>query len=191
VASGAKIVILGSGAPDGETLIQQMIQAKFSPHLLVEAAGPDQGASFVKAVGASNDEGIMVPNTWYPGDPFPGNQQMIREYMKLFGGSVQGNPQNISADVAEAFASGQVLAAAVNHARSLSNAKLGACLRSGVTFSTVQGPVKFEADGENGAARPFIFQWQHQKLVPVLPQGLTGVQPAEKTKPAWGRSPAG
>jgi branched-chain amino acid transport system substrate-binding protein len=191
VASDAKIVILGSGAPDGETFIQQMIQAKFSPQLLAEAAGPDQGASFVKAVGASNDEGIMVPNTWYPGDPFPGNQQMIREYMKLFGGSVQGNPQNISADVAEAFASGQVLAAAVNHAGSLSNSKVGAYLRSGATFSTVQGPVKFEPDGENGAARPFVFQWQHQKLVPVLPQGLTGVQPAEKTKPAWGRSPAG
>jgi branched-chain amino acid transport system substrate-binding protein len=191
VASGAKIVILGSGAPDGETFIQQMIQAKFSPQLLVEAAGPDQGASFVKAVGASNDEGIMVPNTWYPGDPFPGNQQMIRGYMKLFGGSVQGNPQNISADVAEAFASGQVLAASVNHVGSLSNSKLGAYLRSGATFSTVQGPVRFEPDGENGAARPFIFQWQHQKLVPVLPRGLTSIQPAEKAKPAWGRSPAG
>ena len=191
VASGAKIVILGSGAPDGETFIQQMIQDKFSPQLLVEFAGPDQGASFVKAIGASNDEGTMVPNTWYPGDPFPGNQQMIREYMKLFGSSVQGNPQNISADVAEAFASGQVLAAAVNHVGSLSNAKLEAYLHSGATFSTVQGSVRFQPDGENGAARPFIFQWQHQKLVPVLPQGLTGIQPVETAKPAWGRSPAG
>jgi ABC-type branched-subunit amino acid transport system substrate-binding protein len=115
---------------------------------------------------------------------------MIREYLKLFGHSVQGNPQNISADVAEAFASGQVLAAAVNHVGSLSNSKLEAYLHSGVTFSTVQGPVKFEPDGENGAARPFIFQWQHQKLVPVLPLGIAGIKPVEKAKPAWGRSPA-
>src|SRR5262249_29148910 len=58
VASGAKIVILGSGAQDGETFVQQMIQDRFNPQLLVEASGPDQGASFVKAIGAGNDEGI-------------------------------------------------------------------------------------------------------------------------------------
>jgi branched-chain amino acid transport system substrate-binding protein len=191
VASGAKIVILGSGAPDGETFIQQMIQDKFNPQLLVEASGPDQGASFVKAIGAGNDEGIMVPNTWYPGAPYPGNQQMVSEYLRLFGASVQGNSQNISADVAEAFAAGQVLAEAVNHVGSLSNSKVEAYLRSGATFSTVQGAVKFEQDGENGAAQPFIFQWQHQKLVPVLPQGLAGLQPVEKAKPAWGQSPVG
>lgn len=190
VASGAKIVVLGSGAPDGETFIQQMIQDKFNPQLLVEAAGPDEGASFVKAIGASNDEGIMVPNTWYPGAPYPGNQQMISTYMKLFGSSVQNNPQSISADVAEAFAAGQVLAEAVNHIGSLSNSRLEAYLHSGATFSTVQGPVRFQPDGENGAASPFIFQWQHQKLVPVLPQGLPGVRPIEKTKPTWGHSPA-
>ena len=190
VASGAKIVVLGSGVPDGETFIQQMIQDKFNPPLLVEATGPDQGASFVKAIGASNDEGLMVPNTWYPGAPYPGNQEMISEYMKLFGSTVQNNPQNISADVAEAFAAGQVLAQAVNHTGSLSNSELEAYLRSGATFSTVQGTVQFEADGENGAARPFIFQWQHQKLVPVLPLGLPGIQPVEKSKPAWGQSPA-
>ena len=190
VASGAKIVVLGSGAPDGETFIQQMIQDKFSPQLLVEASGPDQGASFVKAIGASNDEGIMVPNTWYPGASYPGNQQMVSEYMKLFGGTVQNNPQNISADVAEAYAAGQVLAEAVNHIGSLSNSKLEAYLHSGVTFSTIQGSVRFKANGENGAAAPFIFQWQHQSLVPVLPLGLPGVQPIEKTKPTWGSSPA-
>lgn len=190
VASGAKIVVLGSGAPDGETFIQQMIQDKFSPQLLVEAAGPDQGESFVKAVGASNDEGILVPNTWYPGAPYAGNQQMMTEYLHLFGSVVQTNPQNVSADVAEAFAAGQVLAEAVNHTGSLSNSKLEAYLHSGATFTTVEGPVRFEQNGENGAARPFVFQWQHQKLVPVLPAGLPGVQPVEKDKPAWGASPA-
>lgn len=190
VASGAKIVVLGSGAPDGETFIQQMIQDKFNPQLLVEASGPDQGASFIKAIGASNDEGIMVPNTWYPGAPYPSDAKMISEYLKLFGSSVQNNPQNISADVAEAFAAGQVLAEAVNHVGSLSNTRLETYLHSGATFSTVQGPVQFQPDGENVAARPFIFQWHRQKLVPVLPTGLPGVQPIEKAKAAWGHSPA-
>jgi branched-chain amino acid transport system substrate-binding protein len=132
----------------------------------------------------------MVPNTWYPGAPYPSDAKMISEYLKLFGGSVQNNPQNVSADVAEAFAAGQVLAAAVNHIGSLSNSKLEAYLHSGATFNTVQGTVRFKPDGENGAAQPFIFQWQHQNLVPVLPLGLPGVQPIEKSKPAWGQSPA-
>ena len=191
VASGAKIVILGCGAPDGETFIQQMIQAKFDPQLLVEGSGPDTGDSFVKAIGAANDEGIMVPNTWYPGASFPENQAMVDEYMKLYGSTVQGNSQNINAAVAEAFASGQVLAEAVNHVGTVSNSDLEKYLKSGATFSTVQGPVKFGDDGENVAAAPYVFQWQHQALVPVLPLGRAGVQPVETTKPAWGQSPAG
>jgi hypothetical protein len=77
----------------------------------------------------------------------------------------------------------------VNHVGSLSNAKLEAYLHSGASFSTVQGTVKFKADGETGSAVPFIFQWQHQSLVPVLPQGLSGIRPIEKSKPAWGQSP--
>lgn len=188
-ASGAKVVVLGTMPPDGEAFIQDLIQAHDSPAVLFEASGPDQGASFVKAVGAKNDEGIMVPNTWYPGEPNAANKAMIKEYMKLFGSTVKNNPENISADVPEAYSAGQVLAAAVDHVGSTDNSKLEAYLHSGATFQTVQGPVRFKSDGENVAAKPFVFQWQHQKLVPVLPQGEAGVKPIEKTKPAWGASP--
>jgi branched-chain amino acid transport system substrate-binding protein len=188
-ASGAKVVVLGTMPPDGEAFIQQLIQAHDSPQVLVEASGPDQGASFVKAIGPKNDEGVMVPNTWYPGAAFSSNKAMIKEYMKLFGKTVQNNPENISADVPEAYAAGQVLAAAVNHVGSVDNSKLESYLHSGATFDTVQGKVRFKADGENDAATPFVFQWQHQKLLPVLPQGMSGVKPIEKTKPAWGASP--
>lgn len=188
-ASGAKIVVLGTMPPDGEAFIQDLIQAHDSPTVLFEASGPDQGASFVKAIGAKNDEGIMVPNTWYPGEPNAANKAMIKEYMKLFGSTVKNNPQNISADVPEAYSAGQVLAAAVDHVGSTDNSKLQAYLHSGATFQTVQGPVRFKADGENVAAQPFVFQWQHQQLVPVLPQGTAGVKPIEKAKPAWGASP--
>jgi branched-chain amino acid transport system substrate-binding protein len=187
--SGAKIVVLGTMPPDGEAFIQQLIQAKDSPTVLVEASGPDQGATFVKAIGAKNDEGIMVPNTWYPGAQFKSNQAMIKQYMKLFGSSVQHNPDNISADVPEAYSAGQVLAAAIDHVGTLDNSKVQSYLHSGATFQTVQGPVRFKADGENVAATPFVFQWQHQKLVPVLPLGMPGVKPIEKAKPAWGASP--
>jgi branched-chain amino acid transport system substrate-binding protein len=182
VASGAKIVILGTMPPDGYAFIQSFIQKRYNPQLLVEASGPDQGASFVKAVGARNTEGLMVPNTWYPGSTFFQNADMVAQYLKLFGGKAA----NISADVAEAFSAGQVLAQALTHNKSLSNSALQTYLHSNVTFQSVQGPVRFAADGENAGATPYIFQWQKGKPVPVLPTGISDAKPIEVNRPAWG-----
>jgi ABC-type branched-subunit amino acid transport system substrate-binding protein len=88
--------------------------------------------------------------------------------------------------VAEAFSAGQVLTQAVDHVGSTSNSKLQAYLHSNVTFNSVQGPVKFLADGENGAATPFVFQWQKGALVDILPLGVGKTVPVLDPKPAWG-----
>ena len=52
---------------------------------------------------------------------------------------------------------------------SLDNAKIISYLHSGVTLNSVQGPVKFDAKGENGAAAAFVFQWQKGNQVQALP----------------------
>jgi branched-chain amino acid transport system substrate-binding protein len=181
-ASKAQVVVLGTMPPDGYAFVQDLIQDKFSPKVLIEASGPDQGSAFIKAVGASNTGGIMVPNTWYPGSTYYQNTAMVQLYLKMFGGTAG----NISADVAEAFSSGQVLTQAVDHLKSTSNSALESYLHSGVTFQSVQGPVKFIADGENGAATPFVFQWQKGTLQDVLPTGVGTTQPITTVKPAWG-----
>jgi branched-chain amino acid transport system substrate-binding protein len=182
-ASKAKIVILGTMPPDGYAFIQDFIQEKYNPQMLLEASGPDQGAAFVKAVGAKNTEGIMVPNTWFPGSSGLDNAAMVSLYLKMFGGTAN----NISADIAEAFSAGQVLQQAVDHIGSLSNSKLLAYLHSGATFQTVQGPVRFAADGENVGATPYVFQWQKGQLVAVLPTGLPEVKnKIEVDRPNWG-----
>jgi branched-chain amino acid transport system substrate-binding protein len=180
--SKAPVVVLGTMPPDGYAFIQDFIQDKYSPQVLIEGSGPDQGASFVKAVGAKNTGGIMVPNTWFPGSTYYQNSQMVKLYLKMFGGSAN----NISADVAEAFATGQVLTQAVDHLKTTSNSKLQSYLHSGVTFKSVQGPVKFGSDGENVAATPFVFQWQKGTLQDVLPAGVGSPKPVMSVKPAWG-----
>jgi ABC-type branched-subunit amino acid transport system substrate-binding protein len=76
-----------------------------------------------------------------------------------------------------------VVAQAVQATRSTNNAKIIAYLHSGVTLSSVQGPVKFDALGENGVALAYIFQWQKGTFDQVLPLG-SPVQPL-LTKPAW------
>jgi branched-chain amino acid transport system substrate-binding protein len=186
IASGSNIDILGTQPADGEAFIQDFIQANYDPKILLEVTGPDQGASFVQAIGAANTEGIMVPNTWFPGATGYQSKQMLALYLKMFGKSVGHNANNVSADVAEVFATGQVLAQAIRHTDSLSNAKLMSYYHSGATFQSVQGPVRFSTDGENLAATSYIFQWQGGQLVPVLPLGLPGVKPIEAVKPAWG-----
>jgi branched-chain amino acid transport system substrate-binding protein len=182
VATGAKVVVLGTMPPDGYAFIQSFIQKNYNPQMLIEASGPDQGTSFVKAVGAKNTEALMVPNTWYPGSTFYQNSDMVAQYLKLFGGKAD----NISADVAEAFSAGQVLTQALTHTKSLSNSKLLDYLHSGATFKSVQGPVKFASDGENAGATPYVFQWQKGKPVPVLPLGVPDVKPINTHRPNWG-----
>jgi hypothetical protein len=50
----------------------------------------------------------------------------------------------------------------------------------------VQGPVKFDALGENGDAAAFVFQWQKGSFRQVLPSGAAGSVTITATKPAWG-----
>jgi branched-chain amino acid transport system substrate-binding protein len=181
-ASKAPVVVLGTMPPDGYALIQDLIQDKYNPKILIEASGPDQGAAFVKAVGTKNTGGLMVPNTWFPGSTYYQNAQMVQLYLKMFGGTAD----NISTDVAEAFSVGQVLTQAIDHLKSTSNSTLQSYLHSNVTFQSVQGPVKFLSDGENGAATPYVFQWQKGTLQDVLPAGVGSPVPVMATKPAWG-----
>ncbi len=139
-------------------------------------------ASAIAASKAPVVVGIMVPNTWFPGSTYYQNTAMVQQYLKMFGGTAD----NISADVAEAFASGQVLTQAVDHVKSTSNSDLQNYLHSNVTFQSVQGPVKFQADGQNVAATPFVFQWQKGTLQDILPPGVGNPVPVMATKPAWG-----
>jgi branched-chain amino acid transport system substrate-binding protein len=167
-ASGAQLVVLGStDVPTVQTFMKVFQQQHYTPKLFIAASGPDQGDAFVSAVGQGNENGMMVPNGWYPGYNNPSSQQMVKEYVAQYGGTASG----INADVAEAYSAGQVLAEAVTATHGTNNAKIIAYLHSGVTLDTVQGPVRFDALGENGAAAAFVFQWQQGKFVQVLPAG--------------------
>ncbi len=180
----AQAFLLGSvDVPTVSAFIHTFIQQHYNPKAFIATAGPDQGAAFLKAIGgASNAEGVMVPNGWFPGYPNAASQKMVSEYVAKYGGS----PSDVNADVAEAYSVGQVVAQAVNATHSLDNSKIIAYLHSGVTLNSVQGPVKFDSLGENGAAAAFAFQWQKSVLEQVLPVGATGSKPAEYPKPNWG-----
>ncbi len=106
---------------------------------------------------------------------------MVREYVAQYGGTASG----VNADVAEAYSVGQVMAQAVAATKGTDNAKIIAYLHSGVALTSVQGTVKFDALGENGAAAAFVFQWQKGNYRQVLPSATTGSVPIAATKPPW------
>jgi len=183
-AKNPTIVVLGStDVPTVQTFMKAFEQQHYTPKLFVAAAGPDQGASFISAVGAGNAAGMMVPNGWYPGYADAASQKMVSEYVAQYGGNASG----VNADVAEAYSVGQVMDQAITATGGTDNQKIISYLHSGVTLTTVQGSVKFDSLGENGLAAAFIFQWNKTgtDFQQVLPAGSSGSVAIIGTKPAW------
>jgi branched-chain amino acid transport system substrate-binding protein len=178
------IVVLGSSdVPTVQKFMQVFEQAHYTPKMFIAASGPDQGLAFTKAVGAGNANGVMVPDGWYPGFQNATSERMVSEYVKIYGGTTSG----VNADVAEAYSVGQVVAEAVEKTGGTDNTKIIQYLHSGATLQTVQGPVQFNALGENVAADAFVFQWQDKgtNFVQVLPQNATGSRAIYTVKPGW------
>jgi ABC-type branched-subunit amino acid transport system substrate-binding protein len=143
---------------------------------------------FISAIGkpASNADGIMVGDGWWPGFVNAESSKMIAEYIKQYGGTAS----SVSPDVAEAYSVGQVTEAAIKATGGTDNQKIISYLHSGVTLQTVQGPVKFDSLGENTVVPAFIMQWQDNgtEFNQVLPQSEPGSKPFIATKPNWASS---
>jgi branched-chain amino acid transport system substrate-binding protein len=181
-ASGAQVVVLGStDVPTVSAFMQAFEQQHYNPEMFIAAAGPDQGGAFLSAVGKANATGMMVPDAWYPGYQNKASQAMVGAYIAKYGGTAS----DINADVAEAYSVGQVMAQAVTATKGTGNAAIIKYLHSGVTLSSVQGPVKFDSLGENGQAAAFVFQWQNGSFNQVLPAGQAGSVSIINPKPNW------
>jgi len=178
------IVVLGStDVPTVQAFMKGFQQQHFTPKMFIAAAGPDQGAAFISAVGAGNATGMMVPDGWYGGYKNAQSEKMVAEY----DAANKTTPSEVNADVAEAYSVGQVVEQAINATGGVNNAAIIKYLHSGVTLQTVQGPVLFNSLGENGASAAFVFQWQDNGTVfnQVLPTSDSASKPIIATKPAW------
>jgi len=174
--------VLGStDVPTVAAFMSAFEDQHYKPRLFIAAAGPDQGSAFTSVVGLGNAEGMMVPDGWYPGYSNAASKRMVQEYVARYGGTAS----SVNADVAEAYSVGQVIEQAVIATGGTDNTKIINYLHSDVTLSTVQGPVKFDALGENGAAAAFVFQWQNGSFSQVLPANTAGSVGILPTKPPW------
>lgn len=178
INSKAEMVVLGTQLPDATAFVQDFEQQHYSPKVLIETAGPDQGSQYAKAVGPQNTQGIFVPMGWTPDAKTYQNKLFVNQFLKAYGGTVGG----INADAAEAWSVGQVVYEAVQKTHSINNATLIKAMHS-MQFNTVQGPMKFDNVGEpNGQI--FLAQWQNGKAIPVYPSKFAVANPIYP-KPNW------
>jgi branched-chain amino acid transport system substrate-binding protein len=181
-ATHADLAVLGSvDVPTVSAFTHAFIQQHYQPKAFIATGGPDQGAAFVKAVGSGNENGIFVPNGWYPGFKKADSQTMVKEYVAKYGGTAS----DVNSDVAEAYSVGQVMAQAVVATHGFDQQKIISYLKSGVTLNSVQGPVKFDSAGENMAQKTLTFQWQKGVLVQAIPTAAAGSVAPQYPKPAW------
>jgi branched-chain amino acid transport system substrate-binding protein len=187
ISAKADVVLVGTLLPDVTAFIKQFIQQGYNPKAFIATAGPDQGQQFIANVGLGHTAGIMVPNEWFPQSTAAGNADLVAAYIKVYGGTAA----DISSDVPEAYSVGEVTAQAVANAGSLDQAKIIANLHS-ATFTSVQGPVKFDPTGQNTDAFAYLFQWQDGQLFPYKPNSdgsmsriLAGEPAVLFPKPAW------
>ncbi len=181
IAANPDVVVLGTATNDAVAFVQRFKQQHFNPKVLLEVSGPDQGSQFTGPIGGTKvAEGIFVPNGgWFPGLSTFQNTQFQQQYIAKFGGTAASIP----GDAVQAYSVLQVLKQAIDKAQSIDNAKLIQVLRTG-TFQSVQGPVKFNSDGENTLAAAYLFQWQNGNLVSVYPATNAQGTP-EYPKPNW------
>lgn len=181
IHSGADVVVLGTvGVTDSVSFIKTFKQQHYNPKAIVATSGPDEGKSFTDAVGVDTAEGIFTPQAgWYPGINTYQNSQFVQDYLAKFGGT----DQDINSGTVQGYSAAQVLEQAVNKIQSIDNAKLIQELRAD-SFNSLQGPVKFDAKGQNTEGVLILFQWQNGKLTPVYPANQAQASP-EFPKKQW------
>lgn len=103
--------------------------------------------------------GILFHEDFVPAFNFPGSRDLLKRYQAIAKAKGGIDPLGYGF-VPFGYAAGQVLAQAVEGAKSLDHQKLAQYMHTH-SFSTVVGEVRFGADGEWAKPRYVFSQWQH------------------------------
>jgi branched-chain amino acid transport system substrate-binding protein len=177
-ASKPDMVIGGTQAGDGYSLVKGLVQANYSPKFLWEANGPNSPGEFPSKVGASNTQGIFSSSDWFPQAKTYQNAYFIKQFLKTYGGKAS----DMDPGSAEAFAVGQVAYRVIKKV-GLNNARIIAALHQG-TWPTVEGTLHWNSIGEP-TGNFLLVEWINGNLYPVLPKQVAVKKPVWP-KPAWG-----
>jgi branched-chain amino acid transport system substrate-binding protein len=180
-AAKVDILVQGSVADqDAAGAVKGYSQVGFQPKVAYFASGPDSASTWLQLLD-KKAEGTMTSLDWLQESTVPGNKEFVDNYLKLF-----PNKDNVvPAEAAEAYAAGEVLAAAIKATGGVDNAKLISWLHANKVQS-VEGNFGWDAAGRPQGGTFDMIQWQNGKLVIAWPTNVAtnGTKPTNP-KPAW------
>jgi len=142
-----------------------MLKAGFKPDMFFQTNAPSFGDQYSQGIGAENTEGVFYAVSHSPAAGTPGNAEFVKAYQDKFGGLP---PE----DAADAYASGQVLQAAVEAVGSIDDqGALADWLRAN-KVETILGPLSWDDTGAP-TGDFLIGQWQGGKAQIVLPEAAS------------------
>lgn len=165
VAAKPDLIAHGAVFEDGVSLVRGLLKAGYAPTYLFQTTAPTQGDQYADGIGAENTEGIFFHMSWAPEAATPLNDEFIARFKAKF-----GEQETISEDSADAFAAGQVLAAAVEAVGSLDQDAIADWLHNN-QVQTILGVLAWDEAGRP-KGEMMIGQWQAGGVEIVLPQSL-------------------
>jgi branched-chain amino acid transport system substrate-binding protein len=171
------VVVNGATFEDGVGMVRALRKADFTPKMLYQTTAPSLGDQYAKAVGKETTEGVFYAVSHSKEAKTPGNDEFVKKYQEMFGGT------EVPEDAADAYATAQVLQAAVKAVGSIDRNKqmeLADWLREN-QVDTILGPLSWDELG-----RPegefLVGQWQSGVPEIVLPKEAAT---SDKIIPEW------
>lgn len=176
--SGAELVAEGAVFQDGVSIIRSFQKLGYNPKVLFETSAPSESEQFSSGIGVKNTEGIFYAVSWNAQLPTPMNKTFVDTYQQMFGAG-----QIPAEDSADAFATAEVLQAAVEAVGSLDQTKIKDWLHAH-TVQTILGKLSWD---ETGAPQSdfLLAQWQNGTAEIVLPREEATSPTIVFPKPGW------
>lgn len=148
-AAGADILLAYPIPPEGPAIIKQMKELDFNPKVIHFVRAPE-GAAFGPALGPLADY-VTLPVAWSDKYGFPENDYINEKFIEKTG----KGPDLVAGN---AYASGQVLVAAIEKAGTLDRTAIRDAIRA-TDMMTVSGPMKFSDVGHPDPKVLVVAQW--------------------------------
>jgi|SRR5215218_2174663 len=173
--SGADLVVNGATFEDGVSIVRALRKSGYTPDMLYQTTAPSLGDQYSKGIGTGNTEGVFYAVSHSKKADTKGNAEFVKKYQQMFGG------KEVPEDAADAYATAQVLAAAVKGVGGIDDQlKLADWLR-GHTVDTILGPLKWDDKGRP-QGQFLVGQWQSGQPEIVLPKAQAT---SDKIVPGW------
>jgi branched-chain amino acid transport system substrate-binding protein len=157
------MVVNGAQFEDGIGFRRSLTKVGFEPKILFQTNAPSFGKQYSDGVGVENTDGTFFAISHTPDAETPGNAEFVKAFEEKFGGEAPAE------DAADAYASGQVLQAAVEGVGSIDDQLALADWLRDNTVETILGPLEWEDTGAP-IGEFLIGQWQNGEAEIVLPE---------------------